>query len=466
MPKEFGVKRRRALHDRRPAAEPTATRTTTAETPDRAPSLRALQATAGNRAAARLLAARRGTPEGGDSPRASDTPIASRLSTAEAALQRRIGFEIETGIPVKKKRTLGDGTVEYQDPDYQDIDTKLLNNSVLDVDSNPVGGGKILEFASAAVDDTAPVDQFAATAATWIAKLSELRTAALQTPPHKRLYKRVPGAPKRIRYGVRTGAPGNMDRASVQMTHGLQLEQVREFFTNLALRNNQGASRVTKKEEAAHESVPAVTPILTELAKIANPRDLGATDAEVEQVAGYLTLVAQSMVAGRKVESGYIKNRSFLFYKSKLSDVRNHLVAHNTYAAAVLDNDRGLNLIGFGLMIATKRKFDEMLFVGTGGPAVGAWLNDILSGTDDPAFEAAKNPWGTDIAPENVDGKFAAVVEHRDIDKVVPPAGALKMSDPAALLEYLKAIYIANQNWQDLGPDAESDSDSESSSGD
>jgi hypothetical protein len=40
------------------------------------------------------------------------------------------------------------------------------------------------------------------------------------------------------------------------------------------------------------------------------------------------------------------------------------------------------------------------------------------------------------------------------------------MSDPAALLEYLKAIYIANQNWQDLGPDAESDSDSESSSGD
>src|SRR5690606_24021473 len=160
------------------------------------------------------------------------------------------------------------------------------------------------------VDDTQPVGQFSATAATWLAKLTELRTAALQTPPYKRLRDNVGSAPKNIRYGVGQGAPGSMERASVQMTHGLQLTQVRDCFEHLALQHNTHAPMVTDKEEAAHDSGPPVAPYLRNRRDEYNPVAHGATGGHVAEVEGYLTLIAQSMIAGRKVACGYIKNSS------------------------------------------------------------------------------------------------------------------------------------------------------------
>src|SRR5258708_15845654 len=100
----------------------------------------------------------------------------------------------------------------------------------MDVDANPAGGGTILEFASVAVDDLQDSATFSNTATGWLGILVDLRGTAATSPPIKRLVYKLPSAPADARYGVAQGNPGDMERVSIQMTHGLRLDQVREFL--------------------------------------------------------------------------------------------------------------------------------------------------------------------------------------------------------------------------------------------
>lgn len=406
-----------------------------------------LQRTAGNQAVMRMLdsAAKQkaATPN-------KAIQITQDATSAQETLQRLIGFEIETGIPAKNKMDTG----EYEDPDYEDFNIDLPDGSKLDIDSDPAGGGKILEFASAPVDDTQSSEDFKKIAGTWLALLTNLRTKAASSPPIRHLSSVISTAPGYARYGVNKGKPGSMERASIQATHGLRLDQVRSFFKKLALANPTGASRVGAKEQATKESVGSVDPIMVQLKTLHDPATMvGVADNHVEEVAGFFTLMANYMLSGKAVASGYAKNRSFLFYKSKLSDVRNMLVDKNPYAAEVLTDDEAVNRAALILLIVTKRKADEPLWVGTDEPNIWDWMFANLSGDDDPAFEAAKNPWGTDIKPGKVDGGLAAVVEHRDIDKVVPPGGILKLTEPQAIIDYLTAVFEANKGWENIKDD-------------
>jgi hypothetical protein len=77
-------------------------------------------------------------------------------------------------------------------------------------------------------------------------------------------------------------------------------------------------------------------------------------------------------------------------------------------------------------------------------------LDGIFGGTDDVAFNAAKSPWGTDIKPGIVRGTRAAVVEHPDPEKVLPPDSTLKRTQPDDIVDYLVTVFEANQAWQRL----------------
>ncbi len=407
-----------------------------------------LQRTIGNQAVMRLLAnAHERDVDKNAKPDRVSPSISKNDSTAREQVQRLIGFEIETGIPAKNE--MDDDS--FQDPDYEDFNIDLPGGAKLDIDSNPSGGGKILEFASEAVDETQKPEDFRRVAATWLGLLTNLRTKALASPPIRRLQTEIPAAPYYAHFGVEAGAPDAMDRASIQATHGLKLDQVRQFLGNLTLSNPTGASRVKSKETASKEAVPSVDPIMAEMKKIHDPTTIeDVEDNHVEAVAGFFTLMANYMISGKAVSTGYAKNRSFLFYKSKLSDVRNKLVTDNPYAAAVLDDPETVYRAMMILLIVTKRKADEKLWVGTDKPVIWDWMDAIFKGTDDLAFEAAKNPWGKDIKPGEVEGSTAAVVEHRDIDKVLPPDGALKLSEPAGIIDYLTKIFEANKEWEKL----------------
>ena len=394
----------------------------------RAAAVQRLQRTAGNRATQRLL-----------------------------QIQRKIGFEIETGIPIKKK-VKGKG---YLDPTYQDLNHTLSDGSVLDVDANPIGGGKIIEFASAPVDDHQKTEDFQRIAALWLGLLTNLRTVALNSPPMRPI-KRVVPAVKGSRYmGVEAGSPGAMDRVSIQATHGLRLDQITQFMQKVNLANPDQSSRVQGKQQAATESTASVDPLMTEIAKVYRPgmrlpfkgKTPKVQPNHVEEVRGFLTLMANYMLAGKYVASGYNKNRSFLFYKSKLSDVRNSLVAQNVYAAAALRDPEVIARLKFGLVIATKRKMDDPLYSGAGDPRLNEWMRQIFAGIDDPGFEASKNPWGKDIKPDKVGGGLSAVVEHRDIGKMVQGDANLKMNDTDGILAYLSAVFEANKDWQNFPKD-------------
>ncbi len=372
----------------------------------------------------------------------------SQQQNENPIVQRLIGFEIETGIPAKKKMLDG----SYEDPDYEDFNINLPDGSKLDVDSDPSCDGKILEFASTAVPENLSARLFKKVATTWLSLLTTLRNEALKSPPICQLKNVIPEADDYEHYGVNTGTPGDMERVSIQATHAFRLDRVRHFLNNTKLINSDGSSRVTSKEKAAHEAALSVDLIIQELKKNHDPNKYAKVkDSHVEEVAGFFALIANYMLAGKYVTSGYAKNRSFLFYKSKLSDVRNALVEKNPYAKIVLKDGKSMTQAAFLLLLTTKRKADEKLWLGIDNPIIEDWIKKILFGTDDLAFEAAKNPWGTDIKPsKDKKGGVAAVVEQRDISKVVPRDTKLNLSQPEDILDYLTKIYEANKKWEGI----------------
>ena len=62
----------------------------------------------------------------------------------------------------------------------------LYFGAKLVIDSNPSGGGKILEFASEAVDETQDPKEFRKTAAKWLGMLTGLRDKAAAIHGHSR----------------------------------------------------------------------------------------------------------------------------------------------------------------------------------------------------------------------------------------------------------------------------------------
>lgn len=425
----------------------------------------ALHQTIGNRRVARLFEP--------SAPASTASPCCG-----DEVIQRKIGFELETGIPI---------TIECRDDKYRDP------NVLTDGWKQPVPGGHnlmadhspghvrqdpgdfdqwpIVEFVSKPVSDTQDPDDFDAQATKWVNLLGRIRNLMNGTPPPKQLSDVVSAATpaKSIGYvdnQTKTGDRGP-NSVSVQYTFGAQLAKMNQVFLSLSkvADNTGGGKSIWEKAAAlktASDNVERMVPALTKKfptystklfegkASKTAKKQQGAT--ELADVRGYLEMVSAYLVAGSTVSSrGYVKNRVGIFFKSKLSTVRNKLVAENPYAATLFTVPGNRTWVKAKLMAVNNRAAGEDLFEGMNDPTVSAWIDEVFGGTDDRVFEAARNPWSTEIQPGKVKGKRAAVMEMRTPGTVFSANAAFDLNaDRPAIVAYLRRLFEANQAAQGL----------------
>jgi hypothetical protein len=400
-----------------------------------------LQRTAGNRAVTDLV---RSAKAG-----ASGSPV-------HPVVQRLIGFEVETRIPVRFMKADGVRPARLKKADYNTInaDVGTGDGSKLVVDKE--GENSILELTTGAVDDRQSETNFRQTALAWTNVLTGLRTDALGSPPLLNLHAKYGGAPANSRFGFETALArgADIDKLAFQVTHGLRLDQAAAYLKKREYKNKIGG-RDQKKEDAlqqTHVPVDAVMAAIKAHVSISTAipgwfKNTSKTKA-LKELEGFLTLVGHYLVLGGKDIQAYLKNQLSLFYKSELSDVRADLIAANPYALTVL-NLVNRPFVKAQLLAHTNRGAGDPLFRHS-ATTCGPWLDAVLGGHGDPFFQEAKNNWGVPIAPGTVKGKLAAVVEHRDLTKEIIVPATTNLSNPAGVVDYLVKTFKANKKAQDL----------------
>jgi hypothetical protein len=421
----------------------------------------ALHQTIGNRAVARLF---------------EPAPALSALPAPGGdVIQRKIGFELETGIPITTKFKGG----KYRNPSHS-WNEPVLGNHKLTVDSAPghtktdagdFDNWPIIEFVSAPVEDDEDLGVFGAEASKWVTLLTQLRGLHDGTPPPKNLNVVVPSAKATRKVGfvdnqTKMGDRGPND-VSVQYTFGARLSRMNEVFQALSKidRERGGTRALFEKADALTTASSNVAHFMPALTKKVPTHSSGMFekkskkqakkqqgDANLPDVQGFLQLVSAYLVAGNTVSSrGYVKNRVQLFFKSKLSSVREDIVGDNPYAAALLTDDANRAWLKRKLIEINGRTGAEAAFLGIDNPTVSDWLDEVLEGRDDSIFELARNPWSEEIKPGTVRGEHAAVMEMRSPGTVFTEDARFDVvSEPDAIVNYLMRLFAANQQVQEL----------------
>lgn len=405
-------------------------------------------------------------------------------------VQRLVGFEIETGIPITKTRRgtapSGSGVrpLIHKDPTHElSVDTTLRGEIHADHVSGHMqsateafGDWPIVEFVTHPLKETTPVDEFENTAKAWLTLLKTLRDKVDATPPTESLKDTVAASPRNIHIGFpgtdKGMGEGGVNRISVQMTIGARLDRLEELRKSISKANIAGpmVSPAWAFGTTSTKNLSAVMPLIE--AKVGSPHKPGLFASKLEkarsaqtqrddvtELSALLHLVCNYLVAGVETKKGYVKNRTFVFYKSELSDVAKALVSTNLYADAVL---RGKNAkwVKEQILLVNSRASDEGVFPNFTGaenngvymPTCGEWLDEIFDGTADRVFNFARNPWSEKLGPDTVGGKLAAVVELRSPSPL--DAGATKAFNLGAgiddVVAHLKALYLLQQAWQDV----------------
>jgi hypothetical protein len=404
-----------------------------------------------------------------------------------AAIQRAMmGFEIETGIPISRRRDRA-GVITYRDIRHRDFQVPVLvGGHSLHVDHIPAGAKgadekfktlPIIEFVSAPVDESTSRANFINEANTWLNLLVQLRGVAAarngQASPD-RLDATIGAAPDWAMIGMPRHLD-KLDRVAPQATGGLRIDRVSTVFQQLSqiTRAAAGTSGLERaRAQAADEAIANADAIITRLrsrdakerARIAISsffrRPFGAAPApppalDVTELRGFLVMVSHYLRAGRVAQTGYAKNRPAVFYKSKLSDVRNDVAAGSPYAARLLApnaDPRWYKVLYGGrpwlkrkLLAQNDRSPNVPLFPNT-MIGVGPWLDEVLSGTDDHFFDQAKNPWSQTIAPAVSGGRTAPVIEFRQLPQHIAVPN-LSLSQPANVVTFLADVFDMYKAW-------------------
>jgi hypothetical protein len=403
-----------------------------------------------------------------------------------AVVQRLVGFEIESGIPITKKQTRKKGDL-YKDPTHKlEIATGVDGDIKVDhvpghtqTETEPFKDWPIIEFVTDPLPETEPVDEFGTRAESWLKLLKTLRGEVDATPPTKPLKDKVSTSPDDVYIGFpgadKTMKEGGVDRISVQMTIGARLDRLEEVRKTISRANISGAMVTpgftfhAKAFAPLAELMPAIekkvgSPYETNIfsgkkKKTEASENLASDEVELQS---FLHLICNYLIVAVQTKAGYIKNRTFLFYKSELSDVANELVTTNQYADRVLRGKKS-DWVKEQILTATGRPPDEGVFPDSTGdtsnnvvmPTCQEWLDEVFAGTADRVFNFARNPWSKKLGPNKVDGKLAAVLELRSPSSLDPGATkAFNLSaEPAEVVKHLKALYVLNQNWQDIDPE-------------
>lgn len=388
-------------------------------------------------------------PSDEDDEQADSGPdIQASPLTEDAAIQRRIGFEVETGIPITE-RVDDVGKVTYENVDVPDIGDKVkVTKGKLSVDhvtghkktaSEPFEDWPIVELVTDPVADDMKLSDFETVARAWINELIRVKQLAQTSPPAKQL--------KDSYYvGLPSAQPySQWDRIAPQATVGVPLDQVGKIISAFDI---SGTSSQGYATEYAQKAPGVAGKVMQDLLDKYPP---GTDGAGVQALKGLLVLMCNYLMVGgddRIAKVIYMKNRpANVFYKTKLSVVRRNIVA-NPFPATVLGDDKGRQYLKGLLLTATGRADSQKLFVG-GGPSQGApsdvtvgdWIDEILTGTDDQIFDEMKNEWSQEIDP---DAANEVVIELRRLGSFTKHDN-YALEDDAGLLAFLKKVYGANQ---------------------
>ncbi len=454
-----------------------------------------LQRTAGNGAVVQLLGPRRPATSRDRSGRTVGPGAVPRPASGEGrpvlSLQRKIGFELETGIPLGWENDPPDGN-------YWDIDVDEIKGAKgpggqgrVDVDHTETKGNgveekfghlPIIELVTAPLDERLSSKEVKAEAKTWVKFLQDLRTEA-KTNPAQPLKDQVPTTPhKQIVLGLPNRKDDAMERIAPQATVGVKLSKVKTMMSatdkerpKLLQQGLKGAD--TRKLDANTQALASVQLILQHL-KQADKQDRlhykqahdlpGApVDYDVKELEGFLLMVSTYLRASAlgRGKGGYLKNLALVFFKSKLSSVRTTMAGRSAYAAKLVDSPTS----GAYSVLAGGRDWlkgellaenhvndtDELLEDDGTDPAVsvGEWLDEVLGGVDDKLLMRAKNPWSDPIDPEvSAKGNTRAIMELRHLNLTnraetsKAPSGGFKLSDTDALVSYLASLHESNKS--------------------
>jgi hypothetical protein len=407
-----------------------------------------------------------------------------------AAIQRAaMGFEIETGIPIAKRHR-SHGVTKYRDMRHREFEVPVLGGTdSLHVDHLPTmdqgpndefGTLPIIEFVTAPVDESTTRVNFVNQATQWLNLLVQLRGVADARRGRSRpvrLDRTVAAAPDWAVIGLPNHL-GRLDRVAPQATGGLRLDRVSTVFQQLSQVTRAGypSGAETLRQQAADQAIANADAIVTRLRNrdakerrrigisswfrsIRGPAPAPPPALDVTELRGFLVMVSHYLVAGRLAESGYSKNRPAVFYKSKMSDVRNAVAAGSPYAALVLTPNAdprwykvlygGRQWLKRKLLAQNQRAPGVPLFMKTGAIApigVGPWLDEVLSGTDDHFFDQARNEWSQTILPATSHGRTAPVIEFRFL-KQLTAVPDLSLSQPADVVDFLADVFDMYKGW-------------------
>lgn len=388
---------------------------------------------------------------------------AARLQgpAAGPVIQRRIGFEIETGIPITEQRvnpdplTVGATPLLHIDAHPQTMAQNVRRGSlVISADhhgpharttAEPFDQWSIIEAVTDPINDSMSINQFDAVATAWLARLISIKQDAQATPPaHLLQGSYYTGLPSAQGYGA-------WGRIAPQVTVGVPLDQAGKLISSFNFRG--GPAREYNATQLAGAAPGKALKVMQDLLLAVRPASV--LQDGVNELRGLVTLMMNYLTAGNDDQIAkvvYMKNRpANVFYKSKLSDVRNNLL-NFTYANQVLNHAPERSTLRLLMLAASGRTAGDPLFKADPSPVnpqglastvtVGTWLTEVLEGTDDQIFDEMKNPWANDIAP---DANDEVVIELRKMGFNLTHDNFALEDFGSGLLAYMKKVFLANK---------------------
>jgi hypothetical protein len=244
---------------------------------------------------------------------------------------------------------------------------------------------------------------------------------------------------------VRVGVPGQHNRlgdilgnVEIQTTAGIQLEHVAQYLEHAAA----GPADEIVDPEAGPWPVPAEQSLrraAVDRLAIRNGRLVAEAvmDAPDPRFVGALIAASRYLLTVHYVLGhGWNKNMVGTFlYKSKLSE---------TFAAFEFGGAENIEVVKRALLHHNRVTADSTLR-GTGDIEVGPWLDEVLSGRDDRAFEIFKNPYSEAITPAGVgrSDNAAVVMEKR--------GGSVPRMPGAAPTWTQAGLATGTEDWAQLG---------------
>lgn len=379
--------------------------------------------------------------------------------SSEKTVQRRIGFEIETGIPITElianpdPLTAGAHPHVFRDAHPQTMAQNVRQGSlVISADhtaahtntvTEPFNQWSIIEGVTDPIDDSMGINAFDATATVWLSKLINIKRQAQAGPPAQQLlgsnyYVGLPSAQ----------AYNDWDRIAPQVTVGVPLDQAGKLISQFPLSGTASAFNAT---QLAQQAPAKALSVMQQLILAIPPY----YDDGREELKGLVTLMMNYLTAGNDDHIArviYMKNRpANVFYKSKLSDVRNNLLNFN-YGYQILNSAMGRDALRVLLLVESGRTAGDPLFKADPDPiapqgvasnvTVHAWITEVLGGVDDRIFDEMKNPWANEIDP---DANDEVVIELRKRAFNLTHNNFTLEDFGNGLLEYMKKVYLANK---------------------